>query len=275
MALIATVAMIFCSCNKQAEDVYFPKQKLVSVITDQGDGDIMSYIFQYDGKFIKQVTIDGVLCDVVYDGKQIAEVHNENETAVVRFTYQDKKVVRIDYIEDNEESMYMVFTRGNDGKIAKIQTYLNEDDSYDWMKRCQNPLVRSIFNTEAIEMMLKQANKGNFSMQMEENWTYEGNNVVTSTIEMEYNGMVGALKTTYSYDDNNNPYYGLPYPLGMTASYSKNNILSSKQSLVYMGVNLSSENCNYVYTYDAKHYPLTCVVTDDDGDIESSTVFTY
>ncbi|MCQ2285000.1 MAG: hypothetical protein MJZ57_08880 [Bacteroidales bacterium] len=219
---------------------------------------------------------DNLLLDVVYDGKQISEIVDPIEGMRIKFTYQDEKLVRLEYADAEEVYSYSVFTRNAAGKIATVNSYILEDDYDDWSKRCQSPLFQLAFDAKSIQKMLDMnGSKGNFEMESQSAWTYSGDNIVSVVSTYDSYGETMTVKDTYEYDENPNPYFGLPYILFENVSYSKNNVTAQHTEYQISGVSISAATKNYQYTYDNKKYPVMAEETDENGNKVGTTNYTY
>lgn len=271
VAVLLVAVIAFTSCNKAKEDLYFPKQKLTSVSSDKSG---MMLNIHYDGKYISKILFEDEEMNVIYSGKQITEINMPSENSKLLLSYQDGKVVRIDCFENDVEYSYLVFTRNAKGKISNVTTYADEDLYDNWKKRCDSKLFDLVFDVKAFKNMLEMsASKGTFSAFLSEDWEYEGNNVVKTLRTIDMDGMSYSYVTDYEYDENHNPYYGLPYFLGTTDSYSENNVVKTTTYISWNGMSMNSSVSTNTYTYDNNKYPLSCTSTANE---EQDVVhFTY
>lgn len=273
VAVLLVAVIAFTSCNKAKEDLYFPKQKLTSVSSDKSG---MMLNIHYDGKYISKILFEDEEMNVIYSGKQITEINMPSENSKLLLSYQDGKVVRIDCFENDVEYSYLVFTRNAKGKISNVTTYADEDLYDNWKKRCDSKLFDLVFDVKAFKNMLEMsASKGTFSAFLSEDWEYEGNNVVKTLRTIDMDGMSYSYVTDYEYDENHNPYYGLPYVLGMTSSYSENNVVKTTTVSSWGNMTLSNSVITDVYTYDNNKYPLTRTTIRENGEQDDVVIFTY
>lgn len=277
LALVAVVALAFVSCEKVGDDIYFPKMKLASALDDEGEG----FTIFYNDKYISTIDIDGEQVSVKYNSDdQISElIPTDPADGKIEMSYIDKKISKIEYFNEvGVVEFYMTFTHDVAGKIATVKTFSEELYKSQWKALCENKMFAAVFNTEPIEMMLKKSSKGQFNLELEEFWSYNGNNVETISSSMESEGyLVNTLKT-YTYDEHPNPYFGLPYVFGQVNSYCKNNVVACVEtiSMTYAGQTLYSltETSSCSYEYENNKYPTTAHLIDN-GSPAGTVFFTY
>lgn len=273
IAVLVIAVLAFSSCNKPQEDQYFPKQRLTTISSVE-DGMLMDIL--YDGKYISQIYFDGEVMNVIYDGKQISEINMPSEHSKILFTYQGGKIVRIDCFVNDVEYSYLVFTRNAKDKIKNVTRYVDLDSYDNWKKRCESKLFGLVFDVKTFRNLLEMStSKGEFSAVMSQDWEYEGNNVVKTIETIDVADESYLYTTTYEYDDCHNPFYGLPYVLGMTSSYSENNVVKTTTVSSWGNMTLSNSVITDVYTYDNNKYPLTRTTIRENGEQDDVVNFTY
>lgn len=277
LALVAAVVLAFVSCEKVGDDIYFPKMKLASVLDENGDG----FTLIYNGKYISTIDVDGQKVSVKYNtDDQISElIPADPADGKIVMSYVNKKISRIEYFNEvGVLEYYLEFTHDVNGKIAKVKTNSKDLLESQWKALCENKMFAAVFDTTPIEMMLKKSSKGQFDLELEEYWSYNGDNLETVSSAMEIEGyLVNRLKT-YTYDEHPNPYFGLPYVLGIVSSYSRNNFVACVEttSMEYAGQTIHSDtqssSCSYVY--GANKYPITANQINN-GRPAGTVYFTY
>lgn len=273
-ALLLVAVVTFSSCSKSKEDLYAPKDKLTAVMR----GGDYSILIHYEGKNMSEIMFDGEVFNVIYDGKQISELNSVDGVYRMKFTYQDKKIVRIEFAENNVVNSFMTFTRDSKEKICKVLSYASASDIFDWKKRCENPLFKHVFDVETLNKAAENAPKsGGFDLTMEQEWKYEGDNIVETIARTEtFGNVVTTTKTTYAYDNNNNPYYGMPYCIGSYASYSKNNVVKKNVSTSVGNLTVNTANSVYEYAYNNDKFPtMSDKKKEGSNDIEEHCEYTY
>lgn len=266
---VVSIAFLFTSCNKVEEDYYFPKERLSSIKSTD-----YSAVFKYDKKKITQIVMDDETLTLQYDkNKQISEIDYSLDNEKVLITYNDdKKISECSYYKGSDLIYYEEFVRNGD-HIASVRTYGSSDD---WKKTCQSKLFKLCFDSQIVSLMTKNAAKTDLTLTSETFWTYTGDNLTLKTTSATYAGITATLRSTYTYDTKNNPYYGLPYPLMQFMAYSFNNPVSVNSAFVLGNTTTTTDAQYFSYTYDDKDYPVTATISaTQGGDIEQIVTYTY
>ncbi|MBP1673313.1 MAG: hypothetical protein H6Q25_1128 [Bacteroidetes bacterium] len=230
----------------QHEDVYNPKEKILSIMDYQYSSKTPYISFIYDQEKISKA--------VFYDQSKFQFEYNEDDQVTiiygftgnqsyghVNMTYIDKKLSKVEYFDNSNRLFQMDTFLRYHGDIYAYKTFmtgliknakenfLNESQLYKTYMNQQNMAVAQ----KVIEMT-----KGDLIYLSYTNVKYTKDNI--TELETVYqNGFTTLSKFTY--DDQKNPLYGLPFalvdylkfPSSPLTSYCKNNFKSSTYAEYY------------------------------------------
>ena len=250
------LCIIFMGCEK--EGVYNPSKKIRRIEYQSSSGgkqlssewtwekNLLKKIeypnaaydrFTYEkNKLVKVEESDGYYTKITYNGDQYDKFEYNNPSGKllesIKFTYENKKVYRLDvtdYYDDDDKSLP---TEG---------------------------FISHIISSKLIATMNKIASKSKSKSKEETyrvTYQYDKNNISESVLEYneEYDGDIYSFKQTVmyeKYDQNENPYYHFyENPVG-----SKNNPLEVvvKEEDIFNGeVDVDRYTISYEYEYDGK-----------------------
>lgn len=278
--LCMAVIALFSACSKDPEGVYNPSKKIQKIyeVNDNGvkelnevwnwDGDLLTYIncvdesypytmtFSYDSKN-RLVAIDeeGSHSEFIYDGKYLQKIVSTSagiEVGTMEFEHEKGKisVIKISDIFNGADL---------DIKVAATPLRLVIPEAYPAMEK-------------AIQKCSKEAKDAPIIMKL--NW--KGDNVSSVDITFSSWDMTMTQTTELTYDNKNNPMYGLFSAIGSDVAtnlfVNKNNPLTIKNT--YMGIEIISSD--FTYEYEG-NYPtkVTCKTVEDDEIDVDTTIYEY
>ena len=268
------VAFAFSSCEKGQLGVYNPKKKIHKVykLVDSekqlaetwnwdndklkwvdihvGDGFSATDIFEYDGNFMSKITrsvsVPPLVIPLVnetfltYDGKKLVGINSKlNGVTImdIALIYKGNKVSQMGITSPIFEEI---------DKAFPSLRYVLPAQIFDIAKETHKSMTKtSPVEYDAIVFLTWE--KDNFVKAVTQSQTMEG-------------------VTEYSYDNMNNPFYGLVVG-GSTNGFTKNNMTK----LVSTQNNYPNSKYEQTYTYKYENnYPIEFTVEDSDDDTETT-----
>jgi hypothetical protein len=231
------IAVIFlCACNKQ--EIFSPN-RYIETEKYQSASSPLEVIKQFTYSKKNQLTSvwikdENTTLSFEYNkDKTIRKINSSemNNTCYAELFYDNKLITHIYYYENNRMARESVFSRREKKKtINKIENYVYDGFSSKRENVLSNFLFPETKNMpEAVRNKHKDAGKTLYSIQ---DITYENDNISRVRLSFVVDGQTTLYSTTsYSYDNKNNPYYGLPYAFMQLTGYSKNNETYARTSL--------------------------------------------
>lgn len=248
---VAAVFMMSCSGSDDTTPVQNETVLVKKIIETDEDGTITTVLTYNGTKLVEITNNEGYRQVITYTGNLITEWKSYQGTELVitdTYVYNtDNKLVTYTSIDNTEEAYH-----------EKITYVHNADGSVDYKEYTGNtPTSINVLSMEGKIL----ANK------FTENVSFDGVNV-THTATFTFDGKNNPLKNVTGYDK-------IAFVNTMESLNHTENITSVTSS--------SSNNqsapkleTTYVYTYDAKNYPLTVVETDViDTNSTITTQYTY
>ena len=296
--LIATAALLLLgitSCNKDQDGVYNPKKKISKIYCsyDYQDGDessisaprYMSEQWEWNGKqllsrtlFDTDGSIDGKYT-YTYEDKRLSRIDYTNmspaaASSYTTFSYDGKELIQADFYYDGRLESTARFTH-TDGKITAIDfsgELKGAIHNSNAMLNMIMPMEIQMSNAYR-RLNAKKAMKSD-KCRIEMTWTGKNISQMTSNAEGE------TLTYAFTYDDKKNPYYGMGVEWISAlvepeisepelSVYDKNNVLTATYTS-----GLFRETATYTYTYK-DDYPATCSIKDTYSDFVSTTRYEY
>lgn len=227
------------------------------------DGKQLAAIAYYDadGRVERTVKFE-------YDGIQLAKAYADADN-YIELTYDGRKVTGASSHVGGR--LYAEYQFTHDGsKISQIEiSYpsINEGMKTLVDARCIDEMLWQVLMPCDARIPLQSAAKGGSKapLKLAVSLTWEGKNV--SAAEVESNGL--HYTTTYTYDENHNPYQGFLYALvtgGEATPLAKNNVLTATLT----APDDVAETTAYTYAYDGK-WPIARGCGHTVGDISNRT----
>lgn len=243
------------------------------------DGNKLAKITYYEHGNVTEKA-DPVVNDVItftYDGKKVTRAEGTDE--YMTFTYDGKELKSVDVFDkENPTTPEMsFFFEHKDGKIVKID--VTAEGELDLKKATVINLEKVLFhsilpdvnNAEKVvskvnTIMQKKGAKDQATMPLILTW--DGDNVSEMSTTLFMYGFTMSAKSTYTFDDKNNPYQNFLFGLieGDLFVLNKNNVTKSVTESTFLG-QTETEELTYTYTYDGK-WPVSCTQTYSYGDEE-------
>lgn len=261
--IIALTMIGFTSCDKLSEDVYNSKCKIASITYDIADlqGSNVTYI--YEEKDVKTIQYqNGIYLELDYnDNRTVSKIteYNADNTptgVVMEMVYDNKKIIEISYYDNGTLTQKYTFKRNNN-VISNINILIDIELLMGEYMNNKEGIYNLAFNSEIPwEQISKIVEKSDIKGQMVEIsgvTQFTDGNLTSFNIEIP---MVASIQMNYTYDNCNNPFYGLNFVAAQFNCFNRNNITSTtiemNNELLDMNVNTTME-----YTYNNKNYPLT------------------
>ena len=274
--LCVVVIAMFSACNKDPEGVYNPSKKIQKIydVNDNGvkeleevwnwDGELLTSIncvdesypytltFSYDSKNRLIAMDEGSShSEFIYDGKYLQKIVSTSggiEVGTMEFEHEKGKISVIK-ISD------IFYDTDWDIKVAATPLRLVIPQAYPAMEK-------------AIQKCSKEAKGDPIILKL--NW--KGDNVSSMDITVSSWGMTMTQTTELTYDNKNNPMYGLFSSIGSDVAanlfVNKNNPLTMKST--YMGMEMSSSD--FTYEYEGNYPTKVTRKTVEDGEIDIDTI---
>jgi len=243
LLLILCVTTLF-GC--QHEDVYNPKEKILSIMDYQYSSKTPYISFIYDQEKISKA--------VFYDQSKFQFEYNEDDQVTVIYgftgnqsyghvnmTYIDKKLSKVEYFDNSNRLFQMDAFLRHRGDIYAYKTYMTgliKNGKNDLFLSSQ--LYRTYMNQHnmAVAQKLIEKSKADLIFLSYTNVKYNNENI--EELETVYQNGFTTL-SQFTYDDQKNPLYGLPFalvdylkfPSSPLTSYCKNNFKSSTYAEYY------------------------------------------
>ncbi|MBQ9473645.1 MAG: hypothetical protein IJU81_04480 [Bacteroidales bacterium] len=250
-AKIHTITTTYSDGDQETVTFTWSGNQLTRLVTTSSDGDNESIDYTYsNGQLVKATLSDTSYYDVAYAGDKVSTISEYVKGEIkskVDFTYTNQRITAITYTSYDEDE---------DEDDDDYKALNKRSSTYKFM--C-SVLPRAAVNSI---MALRKSLKGAKEVtSYTYNLTWSGNNITSigST-------MYGYTYTiNYTYDNMNNPYYGLTAVLvedGFTQYASANNALTTNISMPTLGFN---ETVTCTYEYNSNKYPVKVTETDEDG----------
>ncbi|MDR1181264.1 MAG: hypothetical protein LBL13_04745 [Bacteroidales bacterium] len=260
-------ALLFCACNKR--EIFSPNRYIETEKLQTGASSL-ELVKQFTYAKKNQLTSvwlkdnNTTLTFEYNKDKTVKQINSSemNNTCYAQLFYENKLVTHIHYYENNLLVRESVFSRkGKKNTINKIENYVYNGFSSKEAGTLSLLLFPETKNMP--ETVLKQHKNGEKELYAVLDVTYENDNISRVRLFYMANG-VSTLHstTTYTYDNKQNPYYGLPYAFMQLTGYNKNNEVYARTSY---------ENDRYktmitiesTYLYEKK-YPTDKSVTESE-----------
>jgi hypothetical protein len=264
----------------------------------------MRQAWTWDGKKLSKIDhyrSDGTISwteNFTYDNKnRITRVDDYKNNEYIEYKYDGNNLKSVNYYDEGKLCVMGNITY--DGKkIKRVDYTLYDDDKSTKSKEHHLRLLPSkyenIINKQAEKSVsAKDYTTTNRSISLELTW--DGNNITRSRFVSSSNGTYDSynwsssysIESTYTYDKNKNPMYGLRDMYCMSDDgidaqlFSENNILSETD--VYSsnwtegsdsGNDSGTDTYNYTYTYDGK-YPTEVLYTEPGSTYSYTNYYEY
>jgi len=257
ITLIIVMGLLF-SCNKK--EIFNPNKYLETESLQEGAAALeIAKRFTYSDKN-QLVTVwlkkDNTTLTFEYNkDKTIKKIMENNADSYALLSYDNKLITNIQYYKNNQLVQESIFSRKEKkNTINKIEHYV-----YDGFTPETKGVLFALLFPEAKNMpesLQKMHKSGEKSLYCVQNITYEGENIFR--VRLDY-GDVLYSTATYTYDEQKNPYYGLPYAFTDLTGYSKNNVKYARIALENSRekVMITLDN---TYSYEKKYPTYKSVV---------------
>lgn len=265
LSLILLSLFLFSRCQK--EDIYNPKEKLLSILDYEisSKTPFVSFLYEEE-KISKAIFHDQTVFEFEYNEEnQVSAIYGyfgNKPYGYVLMTYIDKKLSKTAYY-DQSNTVFQIdtFYRHN-GLIYGYKSYINVSEA----KNSEDKITPTrLFQTFMHTHQAKQVKaivedlKSGFVLIAQTNVEYTRQNI--TQLETVYQNGFTTL-SRFSYDDEKNPLYGLPFaftehisfPTAPLSGYSKNNFVSFTYSEHY-GTPGAGETETYELVYQKNDYP--------------------
>lgn len=257
----------FTSCDKLSEDVYNSKCKIASITYDDTDLEENNTTFIYEGKDVKTIQyLNGTYLTLDYNNdrtvNKVTEYNADNTPTgvIMEMAYENKKIIEMSYYDNGTLIQKYTFVRDNNNIISNINILVDSDFLMGDLMKNKEGIFSLALNSEIPwEQISKLVEKSDIKGQMIELpgvTKFTEGNLTSFNIEIP---MVASIKMNYTYDNCNNPFYGLNFAVAQFNCFNKNNTTSSNTQMnatIDLGMNMNVKT-TIEYTYNNKNYPLT------------------
>jgi hypothetical protein len=221
----------------------------------EGSNMLLTKEFHYSGKKLVSayLTQEKITLTFEYNSDKTIKKITSSDGDYALLEYADKRITKIQYYEKGILTHENIFyRRDKKNTINKIETYTyNGFSSEGSLLKMLFPESKSV--PETLKNKHKNAGRLLYAVR---NITCENDNIQRVRLYYVIDGkQVEFYATTYSYDKNKNPYYGLPFAFADLSGYSKNNVSSSVLSYEY-GKDKEDKKIVTIensYTYEKKY----------------------
>jgi hypothetical protein len=263
--LLLLLAISIFSC--QHEDIYNQNEKLLSIIDYEisEKTPYVSFIYDQD-KISKAVFHDQSKFQFEYnDDDQVTIIYGfygNQSYGHVSMSYIDKKLCKVEYYNNLSQLFQMdTFYRLN-GTIYAFKSYLTStlSKSFDANIKNSNLFKTYLYHLDSKNVQsIIEKSKAGLVLVSYTNVTYTKGNI--TQLETVYQNGFTTL-STFTYDDEKNPFYGLPFalmdylnfPSSPLTSYCKNNFKTSTYCEHY-GTPGTAAEISYDLVYLKNDYP--------------------
>lgn len=283
------------SCDKLSEDVYNSKCKIATISYDDIDMQGNNATYVYEGKDVKTIHYqNGLFLDLEYNSNRtvnkITEYNADNTPTglTMEMAYDGKKITEVSYFDNGTLVQKYSFERNDNKNISNINILIDMETFMDgYMKNSKGIYSLSLNSEIPWEHIAKVCEKANTKGQMMELagvTQFVNDNLSSLTIAIP---MVMDIQMNYTYDNCNNPFYGMNFCAAQLNSFNRNNTTSSTTKMISpfinmdMDINMDMEiHTTSEYTYNEKNYPLTSKqtsrdITEPDLNSTFTQTFTY
>jgi hypothetical protein len=265
LGIIALTMIGFTSCDKLSEDVYNSKCKIASITYDIADLQGSNATYIYEGKDVKTIQYqNGTYLELDYNNdrtvNKIIEYNADNTPTgvIMEMVYDNKKIIEMSYYDNGTLTQKYTFKRNNN-VISNINILIDMELLMGEYMKNKEGIYNLAFNSEIPwEQISKIVEKSDIKGQMIELpgvTQFTDGNLTSFNIEIP---MVASIQMNYTYDNCNNPFYGLNFVAAQFNCFNRNNATSTtiemKSAILEMDMNI---NTTMEYTYNNKNYPLT------------------
>lgn len=255
----------FTSCDKLSEDVYNSKCKIASITYDIAELQESNATYIYEGKDVKTIQYqNGTYLELDYNDdrtvNKIIEYNADNTPTgvIMEMVYDNKKIIEMSYYDNGTLTQKYTFKRNNN-VISNINILIDMELLMGEYMKNKEGIYNLAFNSEIPwEQISKIVEKSDIKGQMIELpgvTQFTDGNLTSFNIEIP---MVASIQMNYTYDNCNNPFYGLNFVAAQFNCFNRNNATSTtiemKSAILEMDMNI---NTTMEYTYNNKNYPLT------------------
>lgn len=263
--IIALTMIGFTSCDKLSEDVYNSKCKIASITYDIAELQESNATYIYEGKDVKTIQYqNGTYLELDYNDdrtvNKIIEYNADNTPTgvIMEMVYDNKKIIEMSYYDNGTLTQKYTFKRNNN-VISNINILIDMELLMGEYMKNKEGIYNLAFNSEIPwEQISKIVEKSDIKGQMIELpgvTQFTDGNLTSFNIEIP---MVASIQMNYTYDNCNNPFYGLNFVAAQFNCFNRNNATSTtiemKSAILEMDMNI---NTTMEYTYNNKNYPLT------------------
>lgn len=270
LVVIPAIILSGTSCNKY-EETYKPKNR-ISKIWFRSNVDLPDQVYTYDKKdLLQRIELkNNRYYNFEYDkDKNVTGITHINEfglTEAIKLDYKDKFVNKIEYVIEGAVRKVVTFTRRDDNTIASI-TENYDQEFFNNLEDITTSSLYAFFMGDDRDVLKIMAGSGakNLSLESITMLSYETENfniVKTITTIPDLNTIITSEMT---YDEGNNPYYGLPYVYADLSGYSRNNKLTEKTTTTINGHLQPVVTKNYQYDYNGNDYPRRIITRSSDN----------
>lgn len=257
--------LLLTKCQK--EDVYDPKDKLISILdyTISSKSPYVSFLYEEE-KISKAIFHDQTVFEFEYnEDNQVSAIYGYSGNkpyGYVIMSYLDKKLSKTAYY-DQSNSIFQIDTFYRfKGNIYGYKSYINVLQAKDYENKISATRLFQTYMHPHQPVQVKaiaHIHKSGFILISQTNVEYTRQNI-TQLETVYHNGFTTLSK--FSYDDEKNPLYGLPFaltdhfnfPSAPLSGYSKNNFVSFTYAEHY-GTLGNSVTENYELVYQKNDYP--------------------
>lgn len=265
LGIIALTMIGFTSCDKLSEDVYNSKCKIASITYDIAELQESNATYIYEGKDVKTIQYqNGTYLELDYNDdrtvNKIIEYNADNTPTgvIMEMVYDNKKIIEMSYYDNGTLTQKYTFKRNNN-VISNINILIDMELLMGEYMKNKEGIYNLAFNSEIPwEQISKIVEKSDIKGQMIELpgvTQFTDGNLTSFNIEIP---MVASIQMNYTYDNCNNPFYGLNFVAAQFNCFNRNNATSTtiemKSAILEMDMNI---NTTMEYTYNNKNYPLT------------------
>lgn len=256
--------IVMAACHK--DEVFNPHRRIITISTQTNTDIQPTTNFLYNkntltGMRIMPIGVAGSI-DYTFDYNKdntMSKIYNISTGERAELSYDHALLQRVDvYNSSNNRVSYMeVSHKGK--KITSVTYYSCEVSG-------ESAMSALLFPT-GYELMHKlMVRKDNIPPYMKQYITYDGDNVsrMRAYAYRQNGDSVLMCSYSYTYDQYNNPFYGLPLPVMDINGYSKNNVLS-EQEVYDNGYDIYSKAyISRQHSYECnKKYPIKHSMTEN------------
>lgn len=265
LVIFALIMIGLTSCDKLSEDVYNSKCKIASITYDIAELQESNATYIYEGKDVKTIQYqNGTYLELDYNDdrtvNKIIEYNADNTPTgvIMEMVYDNKKIIEMSYYDNGTLTQKYTFKR-NDNIISNINILIDMELLMGEYMKNKEGIYNLAFNSEIPwEQISKIVEKSDIKGQMIELpgvTQFTDGNLTSFNIEIP---MIASIQMNYTYDNCNNPFYGLNFVAAQFNCFNRNNATSTtiemKSAILEMDMNI---NTTMLYTYNNKNYPLT------------------